>query len=106
MYDKILSMLWDEIYNSDYEFKSNTEKHVIEIKGNQFESSDDSLFLIYYNVYTGEPMVIMQRYDRMGVEIELPSGIEYNVTREEGEDEKGPYTEYTFVLKKIWSAFE
>ena len=54
---------WDEIQESEYVFKSNVQKHVIQIKGSELGDTKDSILLAYYNVYTGTPMILIYRVD-------------------------------------------
>jgi hypothetical protein len=107
MQNKLLKMNWDDIMNSDYVFKSNMEKHVVQIFGDELEAGDDSLILIYYNVYTNEPMLMLQRYNRKGAML-VPEEVDgYTMTREEDTDEDGSdYTEITYVLRSLQEALQ
>lgn len=106
MYDKVLSMSWEEFRDSDYIYKSNTEKHVIEIRGSEFEPSDKSLFVIYFNVFTGQIMVALQR--TTGVP-EFSEYVKNNfiITTTEGIDvDESKYTDIVFVHKVLSEALE
>ena len=50
MFKELLSMTWDEMMESDFVFKSNTEKHVIDIKGADVEDGNESLTVIFYHL--------------------------------------------------------
>ena len=107
MYAKLLSMTWDEMMNSDYVFKSNVEKRVIQIFGNEFVKDDDSLILVYYNVYTNKPMICIQRYNRKGVNITPEEVDGFAVTMVEDVEEDGSeFTEITYVLCSLQEALQ
>lgn len=99
-------MTWDEFRNSDYVYKSNTEKHVIEIRGSEFDPSNDSLFVIYFNVFTGDIMVALQRTDSVP---EFSEDIKENyiITTTEGAYANGDkYIDIVFVHKVLSKALE
>lgn len=104
MYDILLSKTWDDMMESEYMFKSNTEKHVIDIRGDEFVDGDKSLIVVFYNLLKGIPMVILQRYPYAGVTIDADKYKDFTVRIQEGKDESGPYTEIAFVLKSIVEA--
>ena len=58
-----LSMTWDDVQSSEYYFKSNNQKHVVQIEGSEIGERESALFLVYYNLYTGVPMVAVMRVD-------------------------------------------
>lgn len=100
----LLQSDWNTIMDSDYVFKSNIEKHVIQIFGKEFNKDDDSLILVYYNVYTNKPMMLLQRYNRKGVNVDAPEIDGYSLVVEEGEDSAGEYTEVTYILRALQEA--
>lgn len=104
MLKELLSMTWDEMMESDYIFKSNTEKHVIDINGVELEDGNESVTVIFYHMWKGTPMVILQRYPYAGATIDVDDYPDFNITIAGGEDESGPYTEISFVLKAIVKA--
>lgn len=104
MLKELLSMTWDDMMKSDFMFKSNTEKHVIDINGLELKSNDESLIVIFYHMWKGTPMVILQRYPYANATINVDDYPDYNITIAGGEDESGPYTEISFVLKAIVKA--
>lgn len=105
MYEKILNMTWNDFMNSDFLFKSNTEKHVIQIDSKELSPDDDSFFLIYFNLYTGAPMVLLQRYNHKGVTIDDSKYPNYIITKTEGDDDsEDGFTEIVFVLKSVSEA--
>ena len=105
MLNEFLKKTWAEVVSSDYDFKSNTFKHVIEIDGNELKEGDDSLILVYYNVYTNLPMIILQHYHRKGVETEVVAG--YHSTVNEGVDENGEdFTEIVYIAEEIKTALD
>ena len=94
-------MTWDEMMESDFVFKSNTEKHVIDINGAELEDGNESLIVIFYHMWKGIPMVVLQRYPYAGATINVNDYPDFNITISGGEDVSGPYTEISFVLKDI-----
>ena len=106
MYNELLSIDWNDMMMSDYIFKSNTEKHVIQVYGSEFNKNDKSLILVYYNVYTNKPMMLLQRYNDVGLNLKLPDIDGYSKTLVEGEDDEGVFTEVTYVLKSLQEALE
>lgn len=107
MYDTLLSKTWDEMMYSDYVFKSNNEKKIIEIKGNQFNPDDKSLIIVYYNVYTHKPMILIQRYiEDIGADT-TPEVKGFSKTFIKDEDEYGnDFTEIVYVLRALQDAIE
>lgn len=103
MYELLLNMTWQDFMNSEYLFKSNTEKHVIEIKGNEFDENDESLFVLYFNVFTGEVMVAIQMTNS---EVNIPDCIKdkYIVTKTERGGDDDEFSEVVFVLKTLSEA--
>ena len=100
MYDKLLSIMWEEIMNSDYIFISNSEKRVIQIKGSEVsdDTEDDSIILVYYNMFTGKPLLLIQHYDGRGRASILPSIEGYIKERTEGVNKDGEeYTEVVYI---------
>lgn len=59
----ILQMNWEQIMDSEYLFKCNSQKKVVEIKGvNMSDSlSKDSDIIIFYNLYTGVPYLLVEK---------------------------------------------
>ena len=102
MLQEVLKMDWDTIQQSDYRYKSNIFKHVVQIKGSEFGEPSISIMLIYYNVYTGMPMLAVARMKQRGAE--LPDVEGYKKTREDGNEEQMCYTDYTFVAEAIMEA--
>lgn len=105
MLSDFLAMSWNDVRDSDYDFKSNTLKHVIEISGSQVIDGDDSTILVYYNVYTNYPMICLQHYVRIGIEPEVIPGFAMN--KSEGVNEDGiDVTDIVYVSAEIKSALE
>ena len=104
MYEKLLSMTWADIMESDYIFKSNFEKRVIVISASEVsdDKDDDSIILIYYNVYTGKPIVLLHHYNKKGMATEIPDIEGYHEDRTEGVNEDGEdFTEVLYVEEDI-----
>lgn len=59
MYREILSKSWTDIMEEDIELKSNNFKHVVEFKASQYGLNDNSMFVIFYNICTNTPMILM-----------------------------------------------
>lgn len=107
MFSEFLKLTWDEILDSNYQIKSNSFRHVIEISGSEFLKKDsDCLILVYYNVYTGKPMIALMHYGRTGIEPEQVDG--YFIRKDEGVDEgEGtPITEFMYLSQDIKDALE
>lgn len=107
MLSKFLSMSWSDIIDSDYSYKSNSFRHVIEINGSEFlEKDNDCFVLVYYNVYTGKPMIALLHYERLGIEPEQVEG--YFVRKDEGVDEVNntSVTEIMYLSQTIKNALE
>lgn len=62
MYD-ILKLSWDDVLMSDYLFKCNSHKKVVEIKGENMPDSvyNDSDIVIFYNMYTDTPYLLVEK---------------------------------------------
>jgi hypothetical protein len=107
MYEKLLSMTWNDMINSDYLLKSNTAKYVVQIYGNEFVDGDDSLILIYYNMFTKTPMLMLQRWNRHDVGVNPPEVEGYNITVVEDVETDGTeFTEVTYVLSELQKALQ
>lgn len=107
MYAKLLSMTWGEVMQSDYIFKSNTEKRVIQIFGKEFVKGDTSLILVYYNVYYNTPMLLIQRYDKVGLSLDLPKIKGFNKHCTEDVDTDGThYTEVVYISEDLQKSLE
>lgn len=100
-------MNWEEFMNSELLFKSNAHKHVIEVKGSEFDSADTSTILVYCNVYTGYPMIVLVRYSGTDIsDLELDN-TDYTITKTTGVDDDGnSYTEFLIVLREMQKALE
>lgn len=71
MIGEFLRLTWNEVQDSEYRFKSNNAKHVIQLEGTEIGGPLGSLLLTYYNLHTGTPMIAVWR-----VEGEDVTGIE------------------------------
>lgn len=62
MYD-VLQLSWGQMMESDYLFKCNSQKKIVEIKGvNMGDTlSNDSDIVIFYNLYTGNPYLLVEK---------------------------------------------
>lgn len=106
MHDTILNMTWNDFMESDYSFKSNTEKRVIEVKGSDFDPSDNSLFVLYFNVFTGELMIALQHTDKKPI-ISGKVKEKFIITdTEDVETDEDKYFEVVFVQKALSKALE
>lgn len=79
---KFLEYDWNGILNSDkYDFKCNHSRRVIELEAKRLPVgecySPTSSLLIYYNVYTGQPFILIEHVTSMTCEemkkVELPN---------------------------------
>lgn len=97
-----VKMSWDELQDYDIKMKSNTTKHVVQINGSELKEEDDSIILAYYNLYSGELMVLIQHYDGIrDIEIEEVPG--YYGSKEEI-DGVYPFTEIVYLQTEIKAA--
>ena len=104
MYSKLLSMSWHDIMESDYIFKSNFEKHVIQIYAKEIteDNNDDSIILVYYNIFTGNPIILLHHYNTSGAVNEIPDVEGYVKELTGGKDENGEeFTEVLYIDKEI-----
>lgn len=106
MYDSLLRMTWKDFMTSEFFYKSNTSKHVIEIAGSELDPNDDSdsIYVLYFNVFTEELIVAIHRTTK---DKDVSDWVEKNyvVTKKEGVDKDGiPYKEIVFVLKSLSEA--
>lgn len=104
MYEKLLSMSWSDMMESDYLFKSNSEKRVIQISADEVseDKGDDSIILVYYNVYTGKPIILLHHYSRKGMAKDVPYVVGYHEDRTEGVNDDGEdFTEVLYVDEEI-----
>ncbi len=106
MYRELLSMSWEQMLNSEYLFKSNATKKIVQINGSELNSSDDSVIVIYYNVYTGIPMILTQRYNHKVDGINPPLVDGYSMYHKEEEEDGEVFTEVTYVLCSLQKALE
>ena len=105
MLQEFLKKSWSEIMNSDYNFKSNTFRHVIEISGSEIIEGDDSHILVYYNTYTQMPMIVLQHYDRGAVAANEIEG--YCLRVDEGVVEGGKeFTEIIYLSEDFKTALD
>ena len=106
MHDTILNMTWNDFMESDYSFKSNTEKRVIEVKGSDFDPSDNSLFVLYFNVFTGELMIALQHTDKKPIISDKVKEKFIITDTEDVETDEDKYFEVVFVQKALSKALE
>ncbi len=108
MYSKLLSTTWEQMNNSDYVFKSNAIKRIVQIDGSELTKGDDSVIVIYYNVYTGVPMVLTQRYNHRVEGLNPPPIDGYSMYQKEEKDEEDGEicSEVTYVLCSLQKALE
>lgn len=105
MLGKFLKLTWNDVIESEYVYKSNTFRHVIEIEGKEFlEKDSDCLVLVYYNVYTGKPMIALLHYGRTGIEPEQVEG--YFIRKDEANEDGSFVTEFMYLAQEIKDALE
>lgn len=105
MLKDIVSKKWDEVMASEFDFKSNTGHHVVELGGEELGYPAGSLIVLYYNLYTGTFMAGLIHYDGHGFGIvpeELPGFI---VSIKEEVDLNGDaYTQVEYVQASLREA--
>lgn len=108
MYYGILNMDWKEVLTSEYFFKSNSRRRVIEMVGKDLEDSisDESAVLIVYDMLSDKPILLVEKFHHkiqsdilIGLSDKIPE--KFNVNIEEGEDSDGSYTEVVLVRKSL-----
>ena len=109
-YSELLSKTWDDIMDSDYSFKSNTMRRIIQIKGEEIQSpySVNSDIIIFYNISSGEPMVYVERIQvddlktmPLEYEINIPGFV---VNIEHGAKGENAYVEIIITRADLYSA--
>lgn len=104
MIKKLLTTSWDDILNEDIILKSNFEKHVVQIESTEFEGEVPSTILVYYNVYTGQPMILIRLFE--GAPNCEPEAVEgYTVSKSEVNDED-KNLEHVYVLSDLKKALQ
>lgn len=89
----ILNMSWSDVLNSDLYFKCNSQKRIIEMNGADMEDffSKESSILIFYNLHTKLPMMLVEKvfFHEKPIEISKSdlSCKGFNVTVNEVEDD-------------------
>lgn len=106
MYEKLLSMTWDQMMESDYCFKSNAARKIIQINGSEFDKNDDSIIIVYYNVYTGNPMILTQRYSHTVEDIVPPQIDGFSMYCKNDLEDDYVCTEVTYVLCDLQASLE
>lgn len=104
MIEKLLTTSWDDILNENVILKSNFEKHVIQVESSEFEEGNQSTILVYYNVYTGQPMILIRLFE--GVPNCEPVDVKgFTVTKSEVNDED-KNLEHVYVLSDLKKALQ
>lgn len=89
----ILNKTWNEVLSSELDFKCNSMKRIIEMEGKDMADSysNESVILIFYNLYTGEPMMLAEKVPNHPDSITIdPTMIDcghFNVNVEEVEED-------------------
>ena len=107
----ILKLSWTEMSMSDYFYKSNSRRKVIEMEGVDCADSvsNESAIVIMYNMMTGCPLVLTEKFygelDKNVVNnLDEAVSAKFNVTVETGEDGDGKYTEIICIRKSFYDA--
>lgn len=97
MYELLLKTNWNDILEKDLMMKTQTARHILTVKGSEFKQDDDSVILVYYNIVTGEPYLLIQIYTREIPNMHIPDidGFEGSCIHENG------ITEITYVDEAI-----
>lgn len=97
MLNELLKNTWDQMMDSEYFYKSNIQKHVIQMDGSELGDERSSMILIYYNVYTQTPMICIYHVNG-DVDFEPEKVNGFRAVKETGTDEDGnQYTEYVYL---------
>ncbi len=111
MYD-ILQYDWKTVTYSDYDFMRNTSRMVIELKAEEYSDkriSDDSDVLVFYNMYDGKPMILIERIERIlkGDELTKAESLMQQVPGFVGHielNEDKEYTDVVFTSKNLYDS--
>lgn len=96
MLSKLLELSWTQIMDSDYVFKSNNAKHVVQLDGDEVGISN-AVVLIYYNLMTQEPMLCIIHEDGESKRV-VESVNGFKATKEVLINEDGEkYTETVYI---------
>lgn len=108
MYD-ILKLNWNQMMESDYNFKCHSRKKIIEIEGACLSDalSKSSSIVIFYNLYDGSPYLLVEKtYEDVGdisdIELEVPELFSISVYSLED----GDATEIVCTHKAICAAID
>ena len=105
----ILNMRWTEVLCSEYFFKSNSRRRIIELNGKDVDDciSKDSCIIIMYDILNGKPLVLTEKFYNDDIpedvlnslESAIPEKFNYNIER--GEDSHGEFIEIICVRKSL-----
>ena len=99
-------MSWDDIMNSDLNFKVNSLRHVVELQGVEV-GLPTSTILLYFNRISGKVNVAVFTFNTLQYDLNVQGLEDYyiNSTIETGDDGT-PFSEITCVSQKIVSILE
>lgn len=72
MYRELLTTNWEQILNKDIVMKTNTVRRIITVKGSEFIPNDESIIIVYYNLATGTPYLLVQVYTKEIPGLDVP----------------------------------
>lgn len=101
MYGELLSKTWDAMLSEDIRIECNTRMHVIQILAGELDVTEDSVLLIYYNIFDGIPNLLVHYFEG---DIELtPEKVEgYVSSVQKGKENSGAsYTQLLYVRKEL-----
>lgn len=96
MLKDVLKLSWEELMDSELDFKSNNVKHVAQFDG-ECVGVSGGIVLIYYNLMTGTPMLCIVNKDGRDTmqEQDVPG---FRATKEVSQNEDGEwYTEIVYL---------
>lgn len=110
-YYEILKYTWVDMAQSDYLYRSNSRRKVIEMDGRDCDCglSKESVIVIMYNVMTGVPLILTEKfYHTIDAKVlqDVASCVseKFNVTVEQGEDSNGNFTEVICIRKSFYNS--
>lgn len=111
MYYDVLKYSWSEMAVSNYFYKSNSRRRVIEMNGSECPDSvmDTSAIVIMYNVVSGCPLILTEKFYEPLTKPIMDNLSEivrdkFNVNIETGEDKNGSFTEIVCIRKSFYNS--
>ena len=101
MYGEILSKTWDTMLAEDIRIECNSRMHVIQISAGELGVAENSVLLVYYNMFDGIPNLLAHYFEGdFNIELEKVDG--YVSRLQKGKENSGAnYTQVLYVRKEL-----